>query len=85
MEWQRILPAPGLAARITALIRAVENPQPLVRRVVRRLIDDPALAGMLRGLPAPRMRRPAYDRLGSQVDEDLLPLCHSALDPPDTS
>ena len=85
LEWERVLPAPGLAGRISALIRVVEDPNPLVRRVARRLVADPALAAMLRGLPAPQARRPAYDRLGPQVDEDLLPLCQSALDRPDTS
>jgi hypothetical protein len=85
MEWERVLPAPGLAARITALIRVVEDPQRQVRRLARRLIADPGLAQLLCGLPAPQMRRPAYDRLGPQVDEDLVPLSHAAIDPPDTS
>jgi hypothetical protein len=85
MEWERVLPAPGIAARIAALIRVAENPRPQVRRLARRLFADPMLADMLRSLPAPQMRRPAYDRLGPQVEEDLVPLCHSALEPPDTS
>jgi hypothetical protein len=85
MEWERVLPAPGLAARITALIRVVEDPRRQVRRLARRLFADPGLAQLLCGLPAPQMRRPAHDRLGPQVDEDLVPLSHAAIDPPDTS
>jgi hypothetical protein len=85
MEWQRVLPAQGLAARIAALIRVAEDPRPQIQRLARRLISDPGLATILCGLPAPHMRRPAWNRLGPQVDEDLVPLCHAALDPPDTS
>jgi hypothetical protein len=85
MEWERVLPAPGLAARIAALVQAVEDPGPLVHRLARRLVADPGLAAVLRGLPSPVTRRPAYDRIGPQVDEDLVRLCHAGLPPPDTS
>jgi hypothetical protein len=85
MEWQRVLPAPGLAARIAALIRVVEDPRPQIQRLARRFISDPGLAAIFRSLSAPHMRRPAWSPLGPQVDEDLAPLCHAALDPPDTS
>ncbi len=85
MEWERILPAPGLAARIAALIRVVEDPASQVRRLARRLAAHPHLVDTICGQPARPLRSPGYSRLGPQIDEDLFPLCHATLAPPDTS
>ena len=60
-EWQRTLPAPHLARRITVLLRVVENPTAWVRRLARRLHKS-NLAARLIGHPPPRLRRPKLDR-----------------------
>ena len=84
-EWERILPAPGIAARITALAGVLGSPGPHIRRLARRLATEPGLAALLRAAPPPLLRKPKYDSLGPQVEEDLTLLAHAALYPPDTS
>lgn len=56
-----------------------------VARLARRLATQAGLAALLRGAPAPVLRKPAYDRLGAQAPEDLLPLSHAAICFSDTS
>jgi hypothetical protein len=84
-EWERILPAPGLAARIAALAIVLDSPEPHIHRLARRLAAEPGLAALLRATPPPLLRKPKYDHFGPQVDEDLVMLAHLAAQPPDTS
>jgi hypothetical protein len=84
-EWERILPAPGIAARITALAGVLNSPEPCILRLARRLAANPDLAALLRDAPPPQLRKPEYDRFGPQVDEDLAVLAYAATQPPDTS
>lgn len=84
-EWARILPAPGLTARISALMRLMSAPGESVSRLARRLARKAGLDGLLRGAPTPVLRKPAYDRFGAQVPEELVPLSHAAIGLPDTS
>ena len=86
-EWLRVLPARGLAARISALVAAMNEPERHVARFARRLLLQPQLAGLLRHQSEPVLGKPKYDRSGPQVDEDLVPLAHAnmVMARPDTS
>lgn len=84
-EWERVLPAPGIAVRITALARVLDAPERQIHRLARRLAADPDLAALLRGAPPPLLRKPKHDHFAPQVDEDLPMLAYAALRPPDTS
>jgi hypothetical protein len=84
-EWERVLPALCIGARIVALNNVLFAPAPHIQRLARRLAADPDLAALLREAPPPLLRKPRYDRLPSYVDEDLLMLAHVATQPPDTS
>lgn len=84
-EWERILPAPGIAARIAALAGVLGSPEPHIRRLARRLAAEPGLATLLRNAPPPVLRKPGYDRFPPQVDEDLATLAYLATQAPDTS
>lgn len=84
-EWERILPAPGIAARITALAGVLNTPESHIRRLARRMAAEPSLAALLRSAPPPLMRKPKHDYFSPQVDEDLTMLAYAATRPPDTS
>ena len=72
-EWERVLPAPKLAARIAALLRVIEHPGRSVRRLARRL-QKSNLGARLATAPPPRLRRPNIDRTpGFSLDCHLAP------------
>jgi hypothetical protein len=84
-EWERVLPAPNIATRISALARVFDSPEQHIHRLARRLAANPDLAGLLHSAPPPVLRKPKYDYFLPQVDEDLTMLAWAATQPPDTS
>jgi hypothetical protein len=84
-EWERVLPAPGIAARIVALNNVLHSPEKQIHRLARRLNANPDFPSLLLGAPPPVLRKPKHDHFGPQVDEDLPVLAWLATQPPDTS
>ncbi|MDP3736112.1 MAG: hypothetical protein Q8R02_01905 [Hyphomonadaceae bacterium] len=78
-EWQRTLPAPLLATRITALLRVVDQPGRWISRLARRL-QTSNLAARLAAHPPPRLRRPRLDRSPPPPLQEELALAHAFLD-----
>jgi len=64
-EWQKLIPAPNLAARLDALARATANPNALIQRTARRL-----QSGRERTLALARAARPIarLPRLARKVE-----------------
>ena len=64
-EWQKLVPAPNLAARLDALARAAANPDALIKRTARRLQPNRE-----RNLALARTARPIsrLPRLARKVD-----------------
>ena len=86
-EWERLIPAPGLAARLDALERVAANPGAIIVRTARRLIHAKERALALARVAKPALRKP--HRVRHVEPEMWIPLfaqaCHSALATHDTS
>ena len=61
-EWARVIPSPGLAGRIRALMRVMEKPERWIERTARRLHAEQDLFGQLCEIPPPKLRKPKLDR-----------------------
>lgn len=77
-EWDRVLPAPDIAARLTALLRVMNQPASCVHRLARRL-QMSNLAARLAALPPPALRRPRLDRSQPPPAQDTLAQSHTLL------
>ncbi|HEX5006448.1 MAG TPA: hypothetical protein VFV70_05010 [Hyphomonadaceae bacterium] len=74
-EWARVIPAPRLAGRIRTLIRVMQAPERWIARTARRLGAD--ILARIRATPAPRLRRPKFDRGPAPLLEAELALAHA--------
>jgi hypothetical protein len=79
-EWARIIPAPGLAGRIKALVRVMQAPERWVMRTARRLNAERDLASKIRTTPPPAYRRPKLDRGAGPPLEAPLAEAHALFD-----
>jgi hypothetical protein len=84
-EWARVIPAPRLAARITALVRLMDHPERCIARLARRLKERGDLIDRIRELPPPRLKKPKLDRGPAAPLEAPLAQAHARLQIPDTS
>ena len=84
-EWARVIPAPRLAARITALVRLMEMPERAIARLARRLAQQGDLITRIRELPPPRFRKSRLDDGPAPPLSDPLAEAHARMQPPDTS
>jgi len=84
-EWARVLPAPDLGARISALCRVMEKPERWITRLARLLAKDSQLARRLTAVPPPVVRKPKRDKTPRPPDLDLLNQSYAAIPRPDTS
>jgi hypothetical protein len=84
LEWERVIPAPRLAQRITALVRVLQAPERWIARTARRLRVETGVIACLRERPPPKLRKPKLDRGAGPPLEDELALAHARLSP-DTS
>jgi hypothetical protein len=84
-EWARVIPAPRLAARITALVRLMEKPERAIARLARRLRQQGDLIGRIHELPPPRFRKSSLDHGPAPPLLEPLAEAHARMQPPDTS
>jgi hypothetical protein len=84
-EWARVLPAPDLGARISALCRVMEKPERWITRLARLLAKDSELAKQLTAIPPPVVRKPKRDRTPIPPNLELLNESHASIPRPDTS
>jgi hypothetical protein len=61
-EWARVIPSPGLAGRVRALMRVMEKPERWIARTARRLRAETGLFGQLCEIAPPRLKKPKLDR-----------------------
>jgi hypothetical protein len=61
-EWARVIPSPGLAGRVRALMRVMEKPERWIERTARRLRAEKSLFGLICEIPPPMLRKPKLDR-----------------------
>ncbi|RYZ07872.1 MAG: hypothetical protein EON61_13155 [Alphaproteobacteria bacterium] len=81
-EWNRLVPAPNLAARLDALARATANPDALIQRTARRLQSgrERTIALARTARPISRLPRLARKVETGHVDMGLAPNTHGHLD-----
>ncbi|MDP3492799.1 MAG: hypothetical protein Q8R82_06765 [Hyphomonadaceae bacterium] len=86
-EWQRLIPAPGLAARLDALERIAANPDAAILRTARRLTRsrERALALARAARPASRTPRRVRHVQTAGHAPRFAEACHDALAAHDTS
>ena len=86
-EWRKIIPAPGLAARLEALARIAANPAAAIARAARRLQRSQGLAIRLARDATPPWRPPprAAHIPTAGHTFDIAERTHAALVIPDTS
>lgn len=86
-EWQKLIPAPDLAARLDALTRITQNPRAAItsaaRRLARSRLTTTALAR--RATPRTRVPRRAAHLYVDHRRIDLPDRCHARLADADTS
>lgn len=82
-EWERVLPAPGLARRILGLLRVIEKPMLRITRLARRL-QKGNLAARFPAQGPPHLRRPRLDRTQPLQLGGLIAAAHGHIQP-DTS
>ncbi|RYD97541.1 MAG: hypothetical protein EOP61_16545 [Sphingomonadales bacterium] len=81
-EWQKLVPAPNLAARLDALARATANPHALIQRTARRLQSgrDRTLALARAARPITRLPRLARKVATSDYQPGLAFRTHGLFD-----
>jgi hypothetical protein len=78
MEWERVIPSPGIAGRIRALARVLEKPERWIERTARRLTAD--LIARIRAAPPPKLKKPKLDRSSRDLLAEALALAQSLID-----
>jgi hypothetical protein len=77
-EWERVIPAPRLSARISALARVMAAPERWIARAARKLGAD--LVAAIRAAPPPKLKKPKLDRNPSGFLEDPLAQAQALFD-----
>ena len=84
-EWQKLVPAPILAARLDALERAIANTDTLIHRTARRLQSQRERTLMLARAAAPNTQLPRHARHIETAARTLAPAAHTAFAACDSS
>jgi hypothetical protein len=85
-EWEKVIPAPTLAARIFALQRIIADPEAAIARTAQRLLIIREQASALISEALPLLRPPKRARIPPLSDLSMLAArCHGAILRPDTS